>query len=111
MIPKSGGGVRLCIDYRRLNKVTTPDLFPIPLVEDLIDRLGQAKVISVLDLAKGYIIKCLFIQILWIRQHLLLPLENIVSLLCLWIDMSPSHSSNINKHSVSWKGGSFFCLY
>ena len=38
----------------RLNKVTTPNLFPIPLVEGIIDRLGQAKVISLLDLPKGY---------------------------------------------------------
>ena len=54
ILPKPNGGIRLCIDYRNLNKITTPDLFPMPLIEDLIDRLAQSKVISVLDLAKEY---------------------------------------------------------
>ena len=34
--------MRLCVDYRKLNKVTTPYMFPISLIEDLIDRLGQS---------------------------------------------------------------------
>ena len=54
LVPKPGGTVRLCVDYRKLNKVTTPDMFPIPLIEDLIDRLGLSKMLSFLDLAKGY---------------------------------------------------------
>ena len=54
LVPKPGGAVTLCIDYRKLNKVTIPDKFPIPLIDDLVDRLGHSKVISVLDLAKGY---------------------------------------------------------
>ena len=54
IVPKPNGGTRLCIDYRKLNKITTPDVFPMPLIEDLIERLAQSKVISVLDVAKGY---------------------------------------------------------
>ena len=54
LVPKPGGAVRFCGHYRKLHKVTTPDMFPIPLIEDLIDRLGQFKMLSFLDLAKGY---------------------------------------------------------
>ena len=54
LVPNPGGAVRLFIDYRKLNKVTIPDNFPIPLIEDLIDRSGQSKILSFLDLAKGY---------------------------------------------------------
>ena len=54
IVPKPNGGIRLCIYYRKLNKITTPDVFPMPLIEDLIDRLAQSKVISVLDLVKRY---------------------------------------------------------
>ena len=54
ILPKPNRGIRLCIDYRKLNKISTPDVFPMPLIEDLIDHLSQSKVISVLDLAKGY---------------------------------------------------------
>ena len=42
------------MDYRKLNKVTTPDPYPIPRVDDLLDGLGQAQYISKLDLTKGY---------------------------------------------------------
>ena len=51
---KPGGAVRLCIDYRKLNKVTIPDKFPILLIKDLMDRLSQSIIISSLDLVKGY---------------------------------------------------------
>ena len=54
IVLKPNGGIRLCIDHRKLNEITTPDVFPMPLIEDFIDRLAQSKVISVLDLAKGY---------------------------------------------------------
>ena len=55
LVPKFGGAVRLCIEYRKLNKVTIPDNIPIPpLIEDVIDWLGQSKIMSGLDLAKGY---------------------------------------------------------
>ena len=56
MVPvrKPDGTVRLCIDYRQINKVTTPDPFQIPLIDDLLDSLSEAKFISKLDMTKGF---------------------------------------------------------
>ncbi|XP_015168928.1 uncharacterized protein K02A2.6-like [Solanum tuberosum] len=51
---KKEGTLRLCIDYRALNKVTVKNKYPIPLIADLFDRLGQAKVFTKMDLRKGY---------------------------------------------------------
>ena len=54
LVPKKDGSKRLCVDFRRLNHVTKADPYPIPRVEELIDRLGNAKYITALDLTKGY---------------------------------------------------------
>ena len=47
-------GIRICIDYRKLNSVTKFDAFPLPRMEDLIEDVCEAKYISKLDLTKGY---------------------------------------------------------
>ena len=47
-------GTRLCVDYRRLNKVNKPDPLPMPWVDELIDRIGMARNITIFDLTKGY---------------------------------------------------------
>ena len=51
---KKTGELRMCIDYRSLNRQTRLDVFPIPRVADLFDRLGKATVFSSIDLSHAY---------------------------------------------------------
>jgi len=52
--PKNDGKLRLCIDYRRLNRQTLRDCFPPPVASDLIARTRGARVFSKLDLQSGF---------------------------------------------------------
>lgn len=54
LVAKQDGGQRLCIDYRALNKITKKDKFPLPLIQDQIDRLGGHKYFITLDLSQGF---------------------------------------------------------
>ena len=54
IVPKKNGGVRFCIDYRRLNQVTIPDSMPLPRCDDSLDALGGSKWFSTLDLRSGF---------------------------------------------------------
>ncbi|KAG8380638.1 hypothetical protein BUALT_Bualt06G0036600 [Buddleja alternifolia] len=51
---KHDGSLRMCVDYRALNKVTVKNKYTIPLIADLFDRLGNAKIYTKMDLEKGY---------------------------------------------------------
>jgi len=53
-VPKPGGHVRFCVDYRRLNERTVKDVYPIPRMEDCLDSLSAATVVSTLDCNAGY---------------------------------------------------------
>nr|XP_021325913.1 uncharacterized protein LOC110438340 [Danio rerio] len=54
MVPKPDGTLRFCNDFRRLNEVSEFDSYPMPRVDELLDRLGRARYISTIDLTKGY---------------------------------------------------------
>ncbi|KAL1250905.1 hypothetical protein QQF64_018701 [Cirrhinus molitorella] len=54
MVPKPDGTLRFCNDFRRLNDISEFDGYPMPRVDELLDRLGRARYISTLDLTKGY---------------------------------------------------------
>ena len=44
----------MCVDYRALNKQTIRDQYPLPRINELLERLGQARYFTKLDLAFGY---------------------------------------------------------
>lgn len=59
LVNKPNGEKRLCIDYRALNKITVKEKYPMPITEDLISRLHDAKIFTSLDLKSGYYhVKC-----------------------------------------------------
>ena len=54
VVTEKDGGLRLCVDYRRLNQLTKFDAYPMPRIEEMLDKIGNAQFITTLDLAKGY---------------------------------------------------------
>jgi hypothetical protein len=51
---KKYGTKRMCIDYRTLNSMTIKNKYPLPRIDDLLDRLKKAKFFSKIDMRSGY---------------------------------------------------------
>lgn len=54
MVPKKDGGTRVCVDYRQLNAITTPDVYPLPRIDDLLHNAKRTPFMSTIDLRAGY---------------------------------------------------------
>ena len=54
LVPQPDGSLRFCVDYRRLNAITVRDTYPLPLMDECIDSLGDSCVFSTLDCNTGY---------------------------------------------------------
>ena len=49
-VKKKDGTLRLCINYRQLNKLTVKNKYPLPRIDDLFDQLKGASIFSKIDL-------------------------------------------------------------
>lgn len=54
LVEVQGKEPRPCVDYRNLNKVIRTEYFPLPNIEERVEKVSSAKFITILDLAKGY---------------------------------------------------------
>lgn len=54
LVKKKEGTMRLCMDYRQINKVTIKNRYPLPRIDDMMDQLVDASVFSKIDLRSGY---------------------------------------------------------
>ncbi|CAF4504816.1 unnamed protein product, partial [Rotaria sp. Silwood2] len=54
IVKKHDGSPRFCIDYRQLNYITQKDVYPLPRIDDVLERLNGSNIFSKLDLRSGY---------------------------------------------------------
>jgi transposase InsO family protein/predicted aspartyl protease len=53
-VKKSDGRLRFCIDFRKLNELTRKDQYPLPLIDELLARISQAKIFTKLDIRQAF---------------------------------------------------------
>jgi len=53
-VKKNDGSLRMCVDYRGLNKITIKNRHPLPLISGLLEQLGEAKIYTKIDLRRAY---------------------------------------------------------
>ena len=58
LVPKPNGEFRMCTDFRKVNNVTKTDSYPIPRMEDCIDKIGSAKYVSKFEKSTMCVHKC-----------------------------------------------------
>ncbi|UYV81700.1 hypothetical protein LAZ67_20002038, partial [Cordylochernes scorpioides] len=54
LVRKKDGSLRFCVDYRRLNKITKKDVYPLPRIDDALDTLSGSRYFSTMDMRSGY---------------------------------------------------------
>ncbi|KAG6452699.1 hypothetical protein O3G_MSEX007747 [Manduca sexta] len=54
LVRKKGGDYRLCVDYRKLNSMTVKDKYPLPVIEEQVEKLSGKRFFSTLDLSQGF---------------------------------------------------------
>ncbi|UYV67971.1 hypothetical protein LAZ67_5002670 [Cordylochernes scorpioides] len=54
LVRKKDGSLKFCVDYRRLNKITKKDVYPLPRIDDALDTLSGSRYFSTMDMRSGY---------------------------------------------------------
>ena len=53
-VRKPGGGLRFCVDYRTLNRITRKDRYPLPLIYNTLRNIGKAKWFTKIDIIAAF---------------------------------------------------------
>ncbi|KAM8953265.1 adhesion G protein-coupled receptor F5-like [Pelodytes ibericus] len=54
LVPKRDGTTRFCVDYQKLNDKTISDAYPMPRIDELLDKMARGQYLTTIDLCKGY---------------------------------------------------------